>query len=349
VRTTGEAITNAGRYYGQRELASATTDAKYRHKALFYLQQLAERAHTLAPYWWRLADSTVSITGGAGNGYGTMPSDFAAFGHQGQVYISGRTEAPLSYMPPDQLFDNRHQSGLGDPTHYSLRGRTSAGLPQIYLWPIPSSSMTLQLYNYVKTVPTLVDCPVDPATAEGIAGNPSGAYTYRVTFVTADGETEGGAASASRTVSSKKIELSSIPLSPVRTVTSRKIYRTAASGVQHKLVATLSDNLTTTYSDNIADGSLGANVPTVSSAVSGMERFPESFHDSVFAEGLIVALMRDRGDARDVTWLTALEAQIKRMWAFEKQGQNAVRALPPHGRGAPIGGGYPSVRSRWAS
>lgn len=349
MRTTGEAITNAGRFYGQRELATATTDAKFRHKALFYLQQLAERAHTLAPYWWRLGDSTVSITGGASNGYGTMPADFASFGQQGHVYISGRTDTPLSYMPPDQLFDNRHQSGLGDPTHYTLKGRTTAGLPKVYLWPIPSSSMTLQLYNYVRTVPTLVDCPVDLATAAGAAGNPNGAYTYRVTFVTADGETEGGAASTSRTVSSLKIELSSIPISPVRTVTSRKLYRTAAGLFQHKLLATLSDNVTTTYSDNVLDASLGANVPTVSEAVSGMERFPESFHDSVFTEGLMVALMRDRGDGRDITWLTALEAQIKRMWAAEKQGQNAVRALPPHGRGAPMVGGFPSVRSRWAS
>jgi hypothetical protein len=348
VLTTGEVISATGRFYGNRGSDSAQSDQLFRERALFYLQMLAERTWTLAPHWWRHGDSTVSITGGAGYGYGTMPADFAAFGFQGHVYVSGRTDTPLSYMPPDQLFDRRHQDGLGDPTHYTLHGRTSTGRPQIYLWPIPSSSLTLQLYNYVKTVPTLVDCPADCATAEGAAGNPNGAYTYKITFVTADGETEGGVASASRTVSSKKIELSLIPLSPARTVTSRKVYRTAASGAQHKLVATISDNVTTTYSDNIADGSLGANVPTVSESVSGMEKFPESFHHSVFAEGLIVPLMRDRGDSRDVTWLTAHEAQIKRMWAFEKQGQNAVRALPPHGRGGSMVGGYSSVRSRWA-
>jgi hypothetical protein len=336
--------------YGNRDATSASGDRKFRERCQFYLQQMAERTHTLAPYWWRIGDSTVSITGGAGNGYGTMPADFAAFGTQGHVYVSGGSRPPLSYMAPDQLFDQRETAPNvgGTPTHYTLKGRTSAGLPQIYLWPIPSSTTTLQLRNYVRTVPVMVDCPVDVVTAEGAAGNLNGAYTYVITFVTADGETEGGLASASRTVSSKKIELSQIPTSPLRSVTSRKIYRTAAGGVQHKLVATLSDNLTTTYSDNIADGSLGANVPTASTAVSGMERFPESFHHSVFYEGLVVALMRDRGDGRDITWLTALEAQIKRMWGFEKQGQNAVRALPPHGRGGLMVGGFPGVRSRFA-
>jgi len=45
-------------------------------------------------------------------------------------------------------------------------------------------------------------------------------------------------------------------------VASRKLYRTVTSGVSYKLVATISDNTTTTYVDNIADASLGATAPT---------------------------------------------------------------------------------------
>ena len=43
--------------------------------------------------------------------------------------------------------------------------------------------------------------------------------------------------------------------------TSRKIYRTEAGGTDLKLLATISDNTTLTYTDNIADGSLGAAAP----------------------------------------------------------------------------------------
>lgn len=97
------------------------------------------------------------------------------------------------------------------------------------------------------------------------AGNvDNGAHRYRVTFVTADGETQGGDISAAVTVADKsvngKIELTAIPLGG-SLVTSRKIYRTAAGGSVYYLLATLSNNTATTYTDNIADASLGAAVP----------------------------------------------------------------------------------------
>lgn len=99
------------------------------------------------------------------------------------------------------------------------------------------------------------------------AGNLSnGGYRYIVTFVTADGETEGGDISAAVTVADNsangQVALSSIPLGG-SAVTARKIYRTVADGSNYLLLATISDNTTSTYNDNIADGSLGATAPTV--------------------------------------------------------------------------------------
>ncbi len=44
--------------------------------------------------------------------------------------------------------------------------------------------------------------------------------------------------------------------------TLRKIYRTAVNGSQLKLLTTIANNTATTYADTLADGSLGANVPT---------------------------------------------------------------------------------------
>jgi uncharacterized phiE125 gp8 family phage protein len=98
------------------------------------------------------------------------------------------------------------------------------------------------------------------------AGNvDNGAHRYRCTFVTADGETDGGDISAVVTVVDKttngKVSLSGIPLGG-SFVTSRKLYRTAAGGSTYFLLATLANNTATTYSDNIADASLGAGIPT---------------------------------------------------------------------------------------
>jgi uncharacterized phiE125 gp8 family phage protein len=103
--------------------------------------------------------------------------------------------------------------------------------------------------------------------APPIAGNvDNGAHRYRATFVTADGETQAGTISAAVTVADKtvngKVELTAIPLGGAL-VTARKIYRTVAAGSTYLLLATLADNTTTVYTDNIADASLGAGAPSV--------------------------------------------------------------------------------------
>jgi len=56
-----------------------------------------------------------------------------------------------------------------------------------------------------------------------------------------------------------------VPVGPLGT-TSRKIYRTVAGGSQLKLVRTIADNVTTAADDTVADGDLGANVPTTNTA-----------------------------------------------------------------------------------
>lgn len=110
------------------------------------------------------------------------------------------------------------------------------------------------------TAPTVA--LISPAAGGNLS---AGAYRYRVTFVTADGETDGGVISSAVTVSNPavngKVTVSDIPVGGAL-VTARKLYRTAAAGSAYLLLATISDNTTTTYTDNIADASLGAGVPT---------------------------------------------------------------------------------------
>lgn len=102
---------------------------------------------------------------------------------------------------------------------------------------------------------------VSPA-APGNVDN--GAHRYLATFVTADGETQAGTASSAVTVADKtvngKVLVSGIPLGG-GAVTSRKLYRTLAGGSTYYLLATIADNSTTSYTDNIADASLGAGAP----------------------------------------------------------------------------------------
>jgi hypothetical protein len=111
-----------------------------------------------------------------------------------------------------------------------------------------------------------VPAPGAATAAAGAAGSPNGAYKYQVTFVNVAGETTGGV-EFTFTAASTHVSLTSVPIGPSGT-TSRKIYRTAAAGASgtEKLVGTIADNTTTTFDDNVADGSLGAAIPTTNTA-----------------------------------------------------------------------------------
>lgn len=108
--------------------------------------------------------------------------------------------------------------------------------------------------------------PTVALASPAAAGNvDDGVHQYRVTFVTADGETEGGTISDQVTVADKatngQVELTAIPIGGAA-VTSRKVYRTEAGGSTYKLLTTVADNTTTTYTDTTADSGLGASVTT---------------------------------------------------------------------------------------
>lgn len=112
--------------------------------------------------------------------------------------------------------------------------------------------------------PGAITAAIASPAAPGNVDN--GAHRYLATFVTADGETEAGTVSSAVTIADKtvngRVTLTNIPLGGTG-VTSRKLYRTAANGSTYLLLATLADNTTTTYSDNVADASLGAGAPSV--------------------------------------------------------------------------------------
>lgn len=141
--------------------------------------------------------------------------------------------------------------------------------------------------NYKVTA--LVTAPSAPTVAlAGLgAGNldTSVDYFYKVTFVTSAGETEAGTASSAvqPTGGDGQVAVSAIPVGPTG-VTARKLYRTEGGGSTYKLLATISDNTTTTYADNVADGSLGANAPSTNTAgAQSWDIRPDAFSGSSVA------------------------------------------------------------------
>jgi hypothetical protein len=106
------------------------------------------------------------------------------------------------------------------------------------------------------------------ATAVAGAGVTAGTHSYKITFTTASGESSGGVKSNVVTTSggNLQVDLTNIEIGPAGT-TKRTIYRTIAGDTgNHLFVVEIADNTTITYSDNKADGDLGAASPTDSLA-----------------------------------------------------------------------------------
>lgn len=160
------------------------------------------------------------------------------------------------------------QQACNQGTLHNLPFVIPSGTATVYeLGPVPFAFYNDASGNANVTYSTTVlAAPGAPSVAAGAAGTPNGTYKCQVTFVNAAGETVGGT-EATVVVASQQISWSSIPLGPT-TTTARKLYRTAAGGATgtEKLVTTLADNTTTTYTDNVADGSLGAAIPTTNTA-----------------------------------------------------------------------------------
>jgi hypothetical protein len=128
------------------------------------------------------------------------------------------------------------------------------------------TTVTVISSNPYFDVPPLLSPPGAATLAAGSTGSPNGAYRTVVTFLSALGETSAGT-EADITVSSKQINWSNLPIGPAGTI-GRRLYRTVAGGAAgtEKLVTTINDNSTTSFTDNVADGSLGATVPSVNTS-----------------------------------------------------------------------------------
>src|SRR6185437_4537045 len=111
-------------------------------------------------------------------------------------------------------------------------------------------------------------------------------------FVTATGETEYGPVSAGVSPANQQVNLSSIPTGPTGIVTKRGIYRTKAGGSNtgpFYRVAYLNDNSTTTYTDNIADGSLSSSTAPQANTTAYFSNADDQSQSEVFGAGAIAS------------------------------------------------------------
>jgi hypothetical protein len=172
--------------------------------------------------------------------------------------------AALHYLTT--IADNTTTTFLDSASDASISGNAAP----------PSSNTATYPANQVA----LSAIPLGPTgtTSRKVYRTVAGGATYKLVTTIANNTTTtyadaladgslGATAPSTNTAAMNQIDLSAIPLGSA-TVTGRKVYRTAAGGAQLKLLATLADNTTTTYSDTTADASLGANAP--SSDTSGL-------------------------------------------------------------------------------
>lgn len=170
---------------------------------------------------------------------------------------------------PFKLFDNQWVLPISAATPFAYRDvgtftdtETGAKIAR-WFW---------LAYNRVPPMaPAKPSSACSAALAGAGAGNlTNGAYGYKVTYyrtVSASDSIESAGNTTAATVTvvdamtDGRVSLTSIPTGAAGT-TGRKIYRTVSGGSTYKLLATIADNSTTTYADNIADASLGAAIGT---------------------------------------------------------------------------------------
>lgn len=137
--------------------------------------------------------------------------------------------------------------------------------------PVTSRELMAHLRLDASNAEPVPTAPTVALASPAVAGSvDDGVHRYRVTFVTADGETDGGEVSSPVTVADKdvngQVELTNIPLGG-GAVTARRIYRTVAGGSTYLFLVALNDNTTTTLTDSTADVLLGSACPTSNSTM----------------------------------------------------------------------------------
>lgn len=102
-----------------------------------------------------------------------------------------------------------------------------------------------------------------PTVTSNAVGVLTGDYRYKVTAVNSNlVESDVGPSSVTFAAAAATLRVTIPTFAASYGVGARRVYRTVTSGSVYKLVGTVSNNTATTFDDNVADVSLGADAPT---------------------------------------------------------------------------------------
>ena len=194
---------------------------------------------------------------------------------------------------------NKYLIGYSDAALYvegatgvfsSIKGSLTAGNPWNFAtladWAIGCNGVDEPVkYNGTTAYDLKVAVPATaPLSAENGAGVLDGTYQYKITYVSSSGAETNPSSSSTPLgpMTSKQVELTSIPTG-TGDVASRKIYRTLEDGTVFYYLATIPDNVTTSYEDNLADGSLSTDlVPWTHTYPPSNGKFPMVYKEFLF-------------------------------------------------------------------
>lgn len=149
---------------------------------------------------------------------------------------------------------------------YTAGSRVSADMYENYMFfgnggSVPYKWNGAEFTRHGVYAPTSAMSTVSATTSTGVL---TGGYRYKITGINSGlVESDVGPATTTLAVTSAKIIVTDIQTYAASYgINQRKLYRTVTSGTTFLLLTTLSDNTTTSYVDNTADGSLGATAPT---------------------------------------------------------------------------------------
>jgi hypothetical protein len=135
-------------------------------------QQRSDRLWADYDWPWKKGHTSIVVTGGVGNGEGSLPATFQGFGMQMVVTVQGVQRPPLAWKSLGEIVAVRASWNATNayPRMFSIKDETTAGVKKLIIAPYIASDVTLDLV-YDKTPPVLVD-----------STSPSGLEEWPITY-----------------------------------------------------------------------------------------------------------------------------------------------------------------------
>jgi hypothetical protein len=179
----------------------------------------------------------------------------------------------------------------------------------------------------------------EPPTTSTVTSNAvgvlNGDYRYKITNVNSQGvESDVGPVTTTFGAANATLRVASIPVAPQSWgISSRRVYRNKTSATStYFRVGTIADNSTTTFDDNIADASLGAEAPT-DQGTPPMYGVIAYHRDRLF--------VNDPGNPNFINYSEINEPytfKAENFWRFGDNTTDLVRCIVPYGENIAIFG-----------